>query len=189
MSRHQKQALRKELLSKRKNLTDRQVMTAAESVLNHMIRMPEYMAAPNVFIYVDMNNELPTKRLIERAVEDGKHVYLPKVIDAESMSFYRFIGFDQLMDGPFGLKEPSPVNKGEPGSNDLMCLPGIAFSKDGFRLGYGAGYYDNYLKGKSVIKAGLAYDENLLNTLPHEAHDQPVDMVVTPSAVHRIDTK
>lgn len=185
MSREEKKALRKAHLALRDRLAAHERDDAAAAVQAHLAVLPEYRKAGRLFIYMDMNGELPVGGIIEGAMASGKEVYLPRVESGLAMSFYRYEGKDCLVPGPFGLTEPLPRHMAEPGPGDIMCLPGIAFSKDGFRLGYGAGYYDNYLKGRRTFTIGIAYDFSLLDTLPSENHDQPIDLVIVPSGIHR----
>ena len=115
----------------------------------------------------------------------GQRVVCPRVAGADTLDHFEVTDLDAFVEGPMGLREPDP-DRSEPidlGEVDVMLVPALAFDRSGIRLGYGAGYYDRALAelrrhGRATV-IGLAYDEQVVDELPREAHDQPVDLIVT----------
>ncbi|MFH1753730.1 MAG: 5-formyltetrahydrofolate cyclo-ligase [Candidatus Omnitrophota bacterium] len=145
--------------------------------------LPEYKEAKTIGYYVSMDSEVDTRALIDDALEAGKTVAVP-VIAGDDLRFYRIEnrGAD-LAEGPCGILQPDESRE-EPFSNDrmdLVIVPGLAFSKEGARLGRGRGFYDRFLKGLPgrIKKIGLAYDIQIIQDLPVTPQDVPVDTVVT----------
>jgi 5-formyltetrahydrofolate cyclo-ligase len=109
---------------------------------------------------------------------------LPAIV-GDKIFFYKISNVndlgDQLILNKYGIKEPSPSPTELIDDIDVIIVPGIAFDRNGYRLGYGRGYYDRYLRNKKcVFSLGLAFEIQLLdNDLPHEHFDQKVNAVVT----------
>jgi len=95
---------------------------------------------------------------------------------------------DGLVDGPWGLVRPDPakatlLEKQE--EIDLVVVPGIAFDRRGHRIGFGGGFYDRFLANVQVVKVGLCYDDLILQEIPNEPHDVPMDIVVAQTATYQ----
>src|SRR5690606_8126144 len=139
----------------------------------------EFKSARTGGAYYAFRSEVRTDLIIERARSLGKKVALPRV-EGENLAFYELSSDNRLGTGRFGIMEPlpySPVN-----NIDLLVVPGGAFDKQGYRLGYGKGYYDRYLeKNKKTISlcVGLAYSFQLLDCLPLREHDIRLDAIAT----------
>lgn len=142
--------------------------------------------AAAVGLYQALPEEAPTAMLLENAWQTGKTVFLPKITDktAGEMEFMACAGLRELRPGPFGLLEPAGGAAAR--SVDLLVLPGLAFDRKGWRLGYGGGYYDRFLarrKGFAPLLAGLCQDCQILDSLPHAAFDMPVNGLCTESGL------
>lgn len=112
----------------------------------------------------------------------SKTLIFPRVV-GESLSLHLVSQPEQLVEGRFGLREPAEELPcvGEPGV--LILVPGVAFDRSGMRLGRGAGYYDRLLSGYSGVKAGLCFDEQLVDAVPGEDHDVRMDYIITQSGI------
>lgn len=135
-------------------------------------------------LYYPHKNEVDTTAIIERLIKDNKTVLLPKVYEKHILPII-IDSIQNLHTGYAGIKEP----KGEifRGKIDVIVVPAIAFDKRGYRLGYGKGFYDRFLqKHLDSFKIGLAYDFQLLDELPIDQHDVPVDMILTPTKIVKI---
>jgi 5-formyltetrahydrofolate cyclo-ligase len=117
-----------------------------------------------------------TDIIISKAKQLGKLVALPRV-EGDSISFYELSDEKHLVKGRFGIMEPLPQVRVK--SMDLLVVPGIAFDKQGYRLGYGKGYYDKFLSKNPVLSFGLAYSLQLFEKLPHGKHDRRMDAIAT----------
>ena len=111
---------------------------------------------------------------------DGKKVYAPKVLSKTDMEFYCLSDVDDLVSGYMGIMEPSDSCEKANTRNGLFIMPGLAFDYDFHRIGYGGGFYDRYLsEDNTFIKAALAFDFQLLESIPYEEHDLKPDYIVT----------
>jgi 5-formyltetrahydrofolate cyclo-ligase len=114
----------------------------------------------------------------------GRHWLLPRV-EGEGLGFYASQGVG-LESGSFGIGEPPAGSSRSPVDGiDLILCPGMAFSRDGVRLGRGKGFYDRALAGTEAVRVGVCFREQVLPALPADAHDQPMHFLATPEGVVR----
>ena len=187
----EKNDIRKELIEKRDSIPSDVWSALSRDIERKVLKSPIYKEADKIFIYADFHNEVETVSIIETALVEGRAVYLPKVLDGSGesrMDFYRIDSTFELVDGYYGISEPVSgadrcfsydecVNE-----KLLMFVPGVAFDKKGGRLGYGKGYYDNYLKDKQkIVTLGLAFDLQVVDELPLEPYDIKLDYLITES--------
>lgn len=148
-----KTELRNQMLERLKGHTPSQKKEADEMLLQLFLASPAYQAATNIATYLSFEHEFSTEALIEHALRDGKRVCVPKTYPKGRMEFMEY-NPENLQKTHFGLMEPGDgalvVDKED---IDLIHVPGLVFNSEGYRLGYGGGYYDRYLadfKGKTV---------------------------------------
>ena len=131
------------------------------------------------------------REYIESALAAGKQVALPLCSQGGNMDFYFITSLNELEDGSFGLKEPSPTAPKYDRADKrqaLMIIPALVYDSLGFRLGYGRGYYDRYVNGFVGVKAGLSYECcTQKSPLPQGRFDCAVDYVVTEKGVKLIE--
>ena len=129
--------------------------------------------------FASFNSEVNTHDMIKKTF-GKKNIVIPKIIQHEIEPSV-IIDFDNLVpSGKFGILEPIEAMKIAYKNIDLVLVPGIAFDKEGHRIGYGFGYYDKFLKKvPKAIKIGLCFDFQIVNKIPREEHDAPVDLIVT----------
>jgi len=148
-------------------------------ILDHLQRWEVWKTARRVCAFWPLADEpgLLAPWPADRAVA------LPRV-QGDRMEMFVTGSREELVPGAFGVLEPSdsavPM---EPSAIDVILVPGLAFDRSGGRLGRGKGYYDKYLAGASGLKVGVCFDEQIVGTIPHEAHDRAMDAVVTPSGI------
>ena len=168
----EKSALRKELLMLRKSLMP------SDLTYQDLAVYKEFLDAKAVFCYVSAHSEVGTHNLIEELLKE-KEVVVPYCTDSfGNMIAVKINSPDDLTEGRFGIlepKTPKPFNKEE---INFAIVPGIAFDKDGFRLGYGKGYYDRFLSSISPYKLGVCQKEFFVDTLPHNEYDIQMDSVM-----------
>jgi 5-formyltetrahydrofolate cyclo-ligase len=127
--------------------------------------------------------------LIVISLEQGKRVAVPVLEQGKKTMAHALIeSLDVLVDGPWGLVQPDPakatlLEKQE--EIDLVVVPGIAFDRRGHRIGFGGGFYDRFLANLQVVKVGLCYDDLILQGIPNEPHDVPMDIVVAQTATYQ----
>lgn len=176
-----KQSLRLSLLEERLSLSLQQVQDFSKSIQERLMKSAFWPKAGKIGLYASVKNEVLTADLFQKALECGLHVYFPRV--EQGIHFYEVNGPDDLQRGSWSIPEPKqgclPL---EDETLDLLVLPGLGFSQNGHRLGYGKGFYDHYIfnqKNRPTFCVGLAYQFQLIENLPHETHDQPMDAVLT----------
>ena len=184
-----KSSLRSNYLTARKRI-DPATKRVLDAQIRHSLEgFDIYRDAPVVLAYVSYNNEVDTLGVIESALADGKRVAVPRVDAREhSMAFYEISDMTDLAAGYKGILEPRESIVDSLGFMDLVgsvCLvPGLVFDAQGFRIGYGGGYYDRFLPFYPGDKIALARGSQLSsNPLPVENCDVAVDFIVTESGV------
>lgn len=180
----EKAALRRELLAQRDAVPQREEKSRA--VGDGVLALPAYQKARQVLLYLSKGSEVDTWEVFARAVAEGKEVYAPRCLDGEgTMGFFQVTSPQELLQGRFGLWEPDPRHCAPWRRREgALCLvPGIAFDRQGYRLGYGKGYYDRFLAGFSGTAAGLCFRELALERLPRGPQDRRVDVLVTEAGV------
>ena len=146
-------------------------------VQEQVIKSKEFKQAKVIGAYFALGSEVNTDLIIEQARTLGKTIALPRV-EGDEVSFYKVSSLEFLVKGRFGIMEPLPYHRLD--KMDLIMVPGIAFDKKGYRLGYGKGYYDRYLSNlKPHFSIGLAYSTQLISILPHEYHDEKLHAIAT----------
>jgi 5-formyltetrahydrofolate cyclo-ligase len=142
-----------------------------------------------IAITISKSPEVDTLQIIRKAWEQGKRVVVPKCEPkTRTLDFRELTRFSQLESVYFGLFEPivSETEKVSPAEIDLVVVPGLAFSKDGYRLGFGGGYYDRFLENYQGYTLSLTFKDQLLSDLPVESHDIPVGKIITDHEVLKV---
>ena len=179
----EKQRLREERLAAREALSEQERSVLDDCITQKLLATSEYAEAITVLTYVSVSSEVSTRMFIECALRDGKTVAVPRCLPGHCLEFVAITSSDQLMAAPFGLLEPPkelPVLTEEQMDASICIVPALLVDTKGYRLGYGAGFYDRFLSTYPGKKICLAYQQNLSReTLPHTAFDVAVDMVIT----------
>jgi 5-formyltetrahydrofolate cyclo-ligase len=155
-------------------------------ILANLISLPEFVRAGTIFAYYSVNREPDTRGIIDYALGAGKRVVLPVSLSGGIMKAVEIWDTASLVPGFGGIPEPAdtgPEIRRE--ELDFIIVPAVSYSRDGYRLGYGGGYYDRFLPGISAFAAGLAREELLLDAVPVEKHDAAVACLVTEAYVRR----
>ncbi len=178
-----KTAVRKELKAITKALTAEYKQKASESIVKQCLESDEYKAAGSIFIFISMDGEPITTKLIEQAFADGKTVYVPRCLHDGIMEAIRIDSFDCLKPGHYGILEPDdalkPTDVREFDADDTVAfVPCVGATRDGKRMGHGAGYYDRFLENRRMKKLMLVYGKQLLEDLPCDEHDITMDRVI-----------
>lgn len=182
-----KKNLRKDILEKRDNISIDEKEKMDRRILDRFYESRYYKESKNIFIYVSFGSEINTREIIEKSVKEEKKIYIPrtdfksKVMDAvEIKSIY------ELTESSYGILEPSKEAICiDPNKLDLIVVPGVAFDRDGGRIGYGAGFYDRYFNKitknnlNKITKLALAYDFQVIDKVPMTEKDVPVNYIIT----------
>ena len=141
-----KAELRKKILQEMKALSQEQKQAMDRALTERFLRHPFYQEAKVIATYLSFPHEFQTQELIEQALKDDKKVLIPKTYPKGRMEFVVYHP-QQLVKTSFGLLEPQgDLEVVEPSQIDLIHVPGLAFTAEGYRIGYGGGYYDRYLE-------------------------------------------
>lgn len=173
-----KNTIRKEMLFQRSNLDTKFKTNYDSEITDNLLSIIEDKKWTRVHVYISMNDELSTLHLIQKLLEKSILVVCPKTLSNRQLEHRVLQDIQSIEIGIKGTRYPK-----EPlvydGDYDLIVVPGLAFDKNNYRIGYGAGYYDEFLKSQpNAYKIALAYPFQLVNRVPIEHHDQPIDEVL-----------
>ena len=151
-------------------------------------RLWQYQSNCVLLIYVSTAIEVDTIRIINQALEDGKKVAVPICVpDTRNMEFYYIDSVDDLAPGMFGVLEPAvnPEKLYAERDGGLCIVPAFSYDWNGYRLGYGKGYYDRFLSRFEGNIVGICYSDCVQKSLPHGRYDRPVELLVTEKYLRR----
>ena len=179
--------LRSGFKSKRNEMPEHIKLNMDSEIQSRFLTLRQYAKCDTVFTYVSKDLEVDTYAIIRAAWANGKKVAVPKCIEDSKMDFYYIESMDDLEDGSFGVKEPveSKCKKVADLSRGLCIVPGLSFDAEGYRLGYGKGYYDRFLSKFGGETVGLCYSNCIKWKLPHGKYDRAVDVIVTDRYIRR----
>ena len=172
-----KSELRKQVLQEMKAIPREQKQSIDQALTEGLLQHPFYQEANTIATYLSFPHEFQTQELIEQALKDGKKVLIPKTYPKGRMDF---VVYDpqQLVKTSFGLLEPQGnLEIVDVSKIDLIHVPGLVFTTEGYRIGYGGGYYDRYLKHFSGHTLSTIYPCQIKDFIP-ENHDIPVQEVL-----------
>ena len=173
-----KKELRKAIKARKKAMTEEEIRQRSQK-LGELFRASEaYQKARSVYFYLPYNQEVRTIPMVEQALEDGKRVAVPKCYGDE-MKFIWITGMEGIEKGYMGIPEPVADGPVADDPTALILMPGLAFDKEGHRIGYGGGFYDKFLSREpDHPTVALCYEFQMLPHVETEAFDIPVDLVL-----------
>lgn len=173
-----KQALRRQIRDLKRAMTEEDILRRSEILGRLFRRLDLYQNAKTVYGYLPYNQEVRTVPMLEQALRDGKKVAVPKVC-GDTMRFLYLTDLNAVAKGYAGIPEPIADGPIAQDPTALVLMPGLAFDRQGRRLGYGGGFYDKFLAAEpNHPKIALCYDFQLLSALETDGHDIPVDLVI-----------
>jgi len=183
----EKTRLRQLMRAARAKVTSEERRLLAEQIVERALDLPEVANATHVLGYAALPEEFDPKPLLDALRLQGAVICLPRVQDKTSLTLHVCEAAVSLESGPFGLRQPeADALRMDPDSLDLIIVPGTAFDARGARIGMGGGYYDRLLAATPLAhRIALAFDFQITEKVPELAHDQRVDVVITPSAILR----
>ena len=152
---------------------------ASARIFSQVESLPAFGRARCVAAFCALDDEPATQEVLDRWLKSGRRVVVPRV-EGDEMQFYDYAP-EAVARGAFGIAEPSSeAQLCPPSEMDLMVVPGVAFTREGLRLGRGKGYYDKYLaqSGFRACTVGVGYAHQLTENLPTEPHDRRLDEVI-----------
>ena len=175
-----KHELRQQVRAMISDLPDEYIAASDNGLFQGVTALSEFLGAQTVMLYYSVGREPGTLRIAETALALGKTVAFPYCYLGGRMEARAVQSLDELV--PAMLKIPAPQNASAsltPDEIDLIIVPALTYDSEGFRLGYGGGYYDRYLSGIRAVTVGLARERLLYERLPREEHDIPVKRLIT----------
>ena len=173
-----KQELRRTIRERKRAMTEEEIVERSNALAEKFYHSPAYQAASTLYGYLPYNQEVRTVPMLQRALDEGKRVAVPKVY-GEEMRFIYLEDLTQVSKGYAGIPEPiadAPVAEDK---QALVLMPGLAFDPQGHRIGYGGGFYDKFLaKEPHHPTLALCYEFQMQAHLDTEEFDIPVDTVL-----------
>ena len=179
-----KNAIRRKLLRLRRAMDEEERLKLSRKIKENLFDLPEYGSAEVIMFYMAHDKEVETREMIADSL-CSKRVLLPKVdIEGGKIVPVEIENLDDVGKGAFGIEEPRGREEYS-GKIDMVVVPGIAFDLRGYRVGYGKGFYDGFLRDVSSLKVGLAFDFQVVDHIMEDANDVPMDIVVTEKRIIR----
>ena len=177
MSVEQKARLRERLKQKRRRLSQDQRLEFDRAIHKRLLEQVE--PADPVFCYVSAGDEVNTHPIIDRLRQLGKTVLVPKIVNKEKIIAVRFTGWEKLRIGQLGILSPRSDSEWQ-SRIDLCITPGLGFTPDGNRLGFGKGYYDKWFAAHpDTARIALCYECQVVDTIPTTETDVAMDQIIT----------
>ena len=175
----EKTALRTRLKQIRTSLPAEFRASATQAITENLLGLHEVVSARTVFIYISHGNEVDTHGLLRHFLAKGMMVTVPKILPNRTMIAVPFDRWVDLTPGELGILTPSgdipcslPI--------DIVITPGLGFTAEGHRIGYGRGYYDKWFaEHRTGKKIALAFDAQVIHDIPHDENDIPVEILIT----------
>lgn len=173
-----KKELRQMVRQKKRAMTDEEIQMKSDLLEEKFLNSEAYRNAKAIYGYLPYNQEVRTVSMLQRALDDGKRVAVPKVYGDE-MRFIWMTDLSQVAKGYAGIPEPVADAPVADDSHALVLMPGLAFDREGHRIGYGGGFYDKFLTEEPEHPTlALCYDFQVFQEVKTEEFDIPVDSVI-----------
>lgn len=184
-----KARLRTECLQRRRSMSGERASGLSRRIAGRALELEEVAAAAAIHTYVGcLSNEVSTLGLISALFDLGKRIVVPVVgMPGQPLQHAEIGSLDELEPGPLGILQP-PAGSELP-TVDAAIVPAVACDRKGNRLGMGGGYYDRMLRPLRVPAVALIYEELVVDSVPVESHDTPVDIVLTEGNIYRTGPK
>jgi 5-formyltetrahydrofolate cyclo-ligase len=181
-----KEALRKKMKATLNRMKNDEYNELGKQAADALFETEEWKNADTVGITISRGKELDTSYIIKKAWEDRKKVAIPKCLaKTKEMDFRVFTDYSQLEIVYYGLQEPKidETTAVIPDQIDLLIVPGLIYDKRGYRIGFGGGYFDRYLVNYPNAKITIAFDIQVVERIPTEQFDLPVQKIITDKRV------
>lgn len=175
----QKKLLRDELKRRRSKLPENKRTRMSRQIIHFLHKIDEFNQAKSIFCYISYLSEVETGSLIDNFIEKKLALAVPKIIGKTDMIAVPLSNRAELEPDKMGILTPKS-NQAQPAPFDIAITPGVGFTDNGDRLGYGRGYYDRWFANNEVkTKIGIAFEVQIVNELPLEDTDMPLDVLIT----------
>ena len=173
-----KKELRREIREKKRAMTEAEIVSRSEKLAQLFLSTDAYRNAKSIYGYLPYNQEVRTFPILAQAIANGKRVAVPKIY-GDTMKFLWLDDLNDVAKSEKGIPEPIADEPIADDETALVLMPGVAFTQNGERMGYGGGYYDRFLAAESNHPTiALCYEFQMVESLPTEEFDIPVEMVL-----------
>ncbi len=182
----EKSILRKNIIKQRDRIYPADINDFSTTICKCICASTKFLRAKDILLYYSFGSEVRTDYIFEKAIEKGKHVYYPKV-NGDIMDFYKVNSKKDFTEGFKGIMEPFTTDISYKGGEkeNLIIVPGSVFGRDGYRIGYGRGYYDKFLsRYTNLYKIGVCYNIQMVDECPRDENDVCMDEIVTEKAIY-----
>jgi 5-formyltetrahydrofolate cyclo-ligase len=191
MSISSKKNLRESMLKWRNSLDASIKEQLSTCIVTKFLASELYKKAEILFLYYPLGNEVNVIPIIEQGLRDKKKIALPKVMDSNTLSFFEIDSLKSLKKGAFQVYEPINGIQLEYSAKCLILVPGIAFDRNFYRIGFGAGYYDRFFTSlmnrdslqksdaDKIISIGVCYESQFVDDIYPQTHDIPLTYIIT----------
>lgn len=185
LKRH-KRALRREVLARRDALAPAERAERSRRIADRLLALPELERAGTVMAFSSLGSEVDTRPVLEGLADRGVRAALPRILEGEIRPVAYRLG-DPVARAPFGALEPSTGEELDVAEIDVVVTPGVAFDREGFRVGYGGGFYDRFFRRarRDAFRVAIGFALQVGPSVPRGHADEPVDAVVTEDEVIR----
>lgn len=180
-----KENLRKEIKEKRRKHSKEDNRKKSKEIKERLFELKEFREAETVLFYISYNGEVFTHDMILESFYK-KNIIVPVSNPGDcTLTLSHLKSWEELGVGSYGILEPrvEKIRKMKVEAIDLILVPGVAFDKKGNRLGHGKGYYDRLLEKTNATKIGLAFEFQIVDKIPTDENDKPVDIIITEERV------
>jgi len=180
-----KRKLRREILDKRAILSKNEIISLSSKIINTLIDSEYYKNANTIMTFISFDTEVDTHEFIKIALGEGKKVVVPVTFsDTKELKPSQILSFSELEPGYYDILTPKQeyIRYIDSSLIDLIVVPGVVFDHDGYRVGYGGGYYDRFLSTKirkGIPTIAIGFDLQIVEKVPREEFDVPVDFIIT----------
>lgn len=191
----EKNTVRKDILNSRMSMSKDEVYSKSKEIEKRLFECNFFDSSSFLMAYVDFRNEVKTEDIIKKSLTLGKKVAVPiSVPSTKELIVSQVKDFDKELEiGHYNILEPKKeyIRNTDPSIIDLILVPGVAFDRRGYRIGYGAGYYDRFFNklNKNVPKVALAFDIQIVENIPQGYYDIPVDYIITEKEIISCENK
>jgi 5-formyltetrahydrofolate cyclo-ligase len=179
--------IRRRALAIRRAMPYEEAEARSEDIAYNLWTLEIFKSAPTVLTYVSSkDNEVDTLNIIRRLLQEEREVLVPLAREGGEMAWSRLTRLESLVRVHHDLLEPSPEQQQivQPPENAVCLVPGLAFSPNGYRIGYGGGYFDRFLSASDAYAIGLAYNAQWIPAYEFETYDMPVHTIVTEYGIY-----
>ncbi|SKA83780.1 5-formyltetrahydrofolate cyclo-ligase [Caloramator quimbayensis] len=179
-----KKEIRKKMIFLRDSFHKEELDKLSSQIIKNIINWSFYKNSTAIMLYSSIKSEVRINDLLKKGIEDKKTIILPKTLkDNRELLPCIVEDIKELHIGNYGILEPMGSKVLDKNSIDIIFVPGVAYDYNGFRIGYGAGYYDRFLKDYKGIKAGVCYSFQVIDDVFHDLYDINMDYLITEKGI------